>query len=119
MLGNATSGSFENGRYENRFRYMAKATFPLTKSDHPMFAAFYEEIFINFGKEVAYNIFDQNRLYAALGFTVSSSVKIEAGYLYQLVQLRSLDVAGAPRNRIENNHTFQVGLFSNWSPTKK
>lgn len=119
-IGNAATGEMSNGRYENRVRYMAKATLTLTEAwQHPMFAAVYDEIFVNFGKEVAFNIFDQNRLYGALGFTLSASLKLEVGYLYQLVQLRSLDLQGTPRNRIENNHTLQVGLFSTLAFTKK
>lgn len=113
MLGNASTGKFEDGRYENRFRYMAKATLNLTKSEKPIFLAVYDEIFINFGEEVGYNLFDQNRLYGALGFTLSSDLKLEVGYLNQRVLLRGLDSSGAvARNRVENNHTFQVGLFS-------
>lgn len=112
MIGNASTGKFENGRYENRFRYMAKASINITKGNRPVFAAFYDEIFINFGKEVAYNIFDQNRLYAALGCTISPSLTLEAGYLYQMVQLRGLDVSTTPRIRIENNHTLQLAFFS-------
>ncbi|HEY0744730.1 MAG TPA: DUF2490 domain-containing protein [Chryseosolibacter sp.] len=113
LLGNASTGKFEDGRYENRFRYMAKATFNLTQSEKPMFLAVYDEIFVNFGEEVGYNLFDQNRLYVALGFTLSSDLKLEVGYLNQRVLLRGLDNSGVmPRNRVENNHTLQIGLFS-------
>lgn len=113
MIGNAATGKFEDGRFENRFRYMAKATFNLTKSEKPVFFAVYDEIFINFGEDVGYNLFDQNRLYGAIGFTLSQNVKLEVGYLNQRVQLRSLDVSsGTPQNRIENNHTLQFGVFS-------
>jgi len=117
MIGNASTGKFENGRYENRARYMAKATINLTTGSRPVFAAFYDEVFINFGKEVGYNIFDQNRLYGAIGCSVSPSFKIELGYLYQLIQLRSLE-ASSLKNRIENNHTLQIALFSNVAFTK-
>jgi hypothetical protein len=117
-LGSTATSSMQGGRYENRVRYMAKLTVPLTNEGKvPVFLALYDEVMINFGKEVAYNIFDQNRVYAALGFTLSPAMKLEAGYLYQLVQLRSLD--GALRNRIENNHTLQIGLFSTISFVKK
>ena len=110
-IGNATNGSMEDGRYENRIRYMAKITVPLADEwQRPLFLALYDEVMLNFGKEVGYNLFDQNRLYGALGFTLSAHMKLEIGYLYQLVQLRSLD--GSAKNRIENNHTLQVGLFS-------
>jgi hypothetical protein len=112
MIGNASTGEIKNGRYENRFRYMAKATVNLTSGDHALFLAAYDEVFVNFGREVAYNIFDQNRLYGAIGITLSPHVKLELGYLNQIVQLRSLDSnTGVSRNKIENNHTLQIGLF--------
>lgn len=111
-IGNSTTGEFKNGRYETRARYMAKLTYNITNTDKPIFASIYDEIFVNFGKEVGYNIFDQNRLYGAIGFSLSKSTKLEVGYLYQVVQLRSLDLTGTPKNKIENNHTLQLGLFS-------
>lgn len=113
MLGNSSTGRFEDGRYENRVRYMAKATINITKSEKPVFLALYDEIFINFGKDVGYNLFDQNRLYGAVGLTLSANLKLELGYLNQKVLLRGLDTSlPVPRNRIENNHTLQLGLFS-------
>lgn len=112
MIGNASTGRFENGRYENRMRYMAKATTNIAGGDHPLYAAVYDEIFVNFGKDVGYNIFDQNRLYGAFGYAISPTLKLELGYLYQVVQHRSLDELYL-RNRIENNHTLQIALFSN------
>lgn len=111
MIGNASTGRFQNGRYENRIRYMAKMTVNVTKGERPVFAALYDEVFVNFGKDVAYNIFDQNRMYSALGYSISPTLKVEIGYLYQLVVIRSLDVS--MKNKIENNHTLQVGFFSN------
>lgn len=114
MIGNAATGQLEGGRYENRVRYMAKATVNITDGKNPIFAALYDEVFINFGNDVGYNIFDQNRLYGAIGYSFSSTLKMELGYLYQVVQLRNLDGASLG-NRIENNHTLQIGLFSNAS----
>ena len=114
MIGNASTGRFENGRYENRARYMAKATINVTNGEHPIFVALYDEVFINFGKDVGYNIFDQNRLYGAIGYSISPALKMELGYLYQVVQLRGLDGTSL-ESRIENNHTLQIGLFSNVS----
>jgi hypothetical protein len=118
MIGNASTGQFENGRYENRARYMAKATINITNGKHPIFAALYDEVFINFGKDVGYNIFDQNRLYGAVGYSVSPTLKVELGYLHQTIQLRSLDGASL-KNRIENNRTLQIALFSTVSFTRQ
>ena len=120
MIGNS-SATVSNERFENRFRYMAKATITLTgKSKHPLFLAFYDEVFVNCGKDVAYNIFDQNRLYGALGLTLSPKTKIEVGFLYQIVQLRSLaNISTSPQNRIEDNYTVQLGVFHNLDFRKK
>lgn len=110
FIGSSTDGTMENGRYENRFRYMARATVPLNGDGKtPLYAAAYDELMVNFGKDVAYNIFDQNRLYAALGIGISPVLKLELGYLYQVAVLRSLSEG---KNRVENNHTLQIGLFS-------
>jgi hypothetical protein len=110
MIGNAATGKFGDGRYENRFRYMAKVTLDLSKGERPLFVALYDEVFINFGKDVAYNLFDQNRAYAAIGFTLSPAMKLETGYLLQTILQRTLD-STTLKNNIESNHTIQVGLF--------
>jgi hypothetical protein len=118
-IGNAATGEFKGGRFENRVRYMVKGTYVVTPEwKRPLFAAAYDEIFLSFGKEVAYNIFDQNRLYGALGITISETLKMEVGYLYQLVQARTLDAQDA-KMRMENNHTLQIGLFSTMSFLKQ
>lgn len=118
-LGNSITGEFENGRYENRMRYMVRANIPLkgkTIEPKTFYLGFYDEIFVNFGKEVAYNIFDQNRLYGALGYHLGKIGRIEVGYLYQLVQQRRLLLTTTPpRTIMENNHTIQVALINDIS----
>ena len=61
-------------------------------------AAIYDEIFIGFGKNVNENVFDQNRLGVLLGYRFSSKLRIEGGFLSQIVQL--------PRE-INNRNVFQ------------
>lgn len=112
FIGSAATGKMNGGRYENRIRYLLKVTHPLTDSwKRNLFLSAYDELFVNFGKEVGYNLFDQNRAYVALGADIRPRLKVELGYLYQLVQLRNLDTTLSPRNRIENNHTLQAGFF--------
>jgi hypothetical protein len=55
--------------------------------DKSAYMAAFEEIFIGFGKNVNENIFDQNRIGILLGYRFNSSVRIEAGYLNQILQL--------------------------------
>jgi hypothetical protein len=74
----------------NRFRYMFRFQIPLNgkeiKDKYPYMAAF-EEIFIGFGKNVNENIFDQNRIGILIGYRFNALVRIEAGYLNQILQL--------------------------------
>ena len=114
-LGNSTTGQFENGRYENRMRYMVRANIPLKGNSieaGTFYLGLYNEVFVNFGKEVGYNIFDQNRVYGAICYHLGKVGRLEVGYLYQLVQQRRLISSSDPRNILENNHTLQLALFS-------
>ena len=79
----------------NRFRYMPRLDVPLDKN---WYAAMYDEIFIGFGKQVGENVFDQNRLAVMLGYKFSKTVRLEGGFLSQIVQL--------PRE-IDNKNVFQ------------
>ena len=56
-------------------------------ADKTPYAAIYDEIFVGFGKNVNENVFDQNRLGVLLGYRFSSKVRIEGGFLSQIVQL--------------------------------
>jgi hypothetical protein len=104
------NGEFEPGDavYQNRFRLLTRFSIPFNGEvieDKSWFFTMYDELFVNFGENVALNIFDQNRAYLALGYKVPKAGRIEVGYLSQLI-LRSDGV------RVENNHTLQVGLYS-------
>ncbi|MEO1012929.1 MAG: DUF2490 domain-containing protein [Bacteroidota bacterium] len=59
---------------EHRTRYRLQVTVPLTKL---FFLNFYDEVFINLQN----NIFDQNRLYGALGIRLSKASSLQLGYL--------------------------------------
>lgn len=95
--------------YLNRSRYMLKAVLPLSGSTleaKELFLAAYDEIFVGFGENVQRNVFDQNRLYAALGYKINDGGSVELGYLSQIVQKANGVV-------FEHNHTLQVSLFYN------
>jgi hypothetical protein len=74
----------------NRFRYMFRLQIPLQgkeiKDKTPYIAA-YNEIFIGFGKNVNENIFDQNRIGILAGYRFNSLLRVEAGFLNQILQL--------------------------------
>jgi len=107
--------SLDRWRHENRFRYQVRATVPLRGSPSEKgswYLALYDEFFLNFGRNVAANIFDQNRAYAAIGRGIGKQTRIEFGYLNQLIQQRNGRI-------FEVNHTLQLGVFSTFPFVKK
>lgn len=92
-------------RYENRFRYMLRANVPLPGNNKRYYLALYNEIFYNFGKDVAFNVFDQNRAYVALGRSMGRQTRLELGFMEQTVQQRNGRI-------LERNHTLQVAIYS-------
>lgn len=92
-------------RYENRFRYMLRTNIPLPYYDKHYYIGVYDEIFYNFGKNVAANVFDQNRAYIALGRQMGHQTRVEVGFMEQTIQQRSGKV-------FEHNHTLQVAIYS-------
>ncbi len=76
--------------FANRLRYMYRMQIPLkgkTIADKTPYAAVYDEVLLGFGKNVNENVFDQNRFGLLLGYRFSSKVRIEGGFLSQIVQL--------------------------------
>jgi len=76
--------------FVNRIRYMFRMQMPLQKkatSHHAPYLVMYDEIFIGFGKNVGENVFDQNRIGVLFGYKFNDLIKIEGGYLTQILQL--------------------------------
>lgn len=114
---NLHNGKFETGQgvYSNRFRLLTRFSLPINKKeivDHTIYLSAYDELFINFGKNVNLNVFDQNRAYMALGYKFPIVGRVELGYLYQTI-IKSDGL------KIENNHTLQVSITNNLSFYKK
>lgn len=94
--------------YTNRFRLMNRVSIPFngkTIQDKSFYLTAYDEIMLNAGKNVATNLFDQNRAYIAIGYKIPVVGRLEIGYLEQTV------IKGDGL-KIENNHTLQIGLAS-------
>lgn len=95
----------------NRIRYRAAGVVPLrgaTLDVGEPYANVNGEIFVNWGANVAGNVFDQYRLNAMLGLRLTKGVRVEAGYLEQLIQ--------RPNGRqLERNHTVMVALLTSQS----
>lgn len=88
-----TKREIERWNYLNRFRYLLKLQYLLTKN---IYAWFSDELFIGAGKNVGVNIFDQNRLHACIGYKINKALSTEAGYINQILQ----------QGRMVNNRTI-------------
>lgn len=97
--------------YTNRIRYQLRGTVPLNNKkmgNKTWYATAFDEIFISFGKNVNQNVFDQNRIGAALGYQLNNSVRGEIGIFNQTQQQGSL-VAG--KQVYQYNTGMQVNLY--------
>jgi hypothetical protein len=100
----ANDGNGGSRRYQNRFRYMARATIRLRNSEK-YYLSVYDEVFLGFAPNYGANSFDQNRAFAALGIRLNPTTSVELGYMQQTVAQRSGRVT-------EYNHTLAVALVS-------
>lgn len=99
-------------RNEFRIRYLLRMQHPIVVgAKHQFYGVFFDEVFVNMGKKIAYNIFDQNRAALLLGFSINKRLNIEAGYLNQYLMQRNLNAEH--QNKIENNHTALITLAWN------
>ena len=80
----------EDQDFRTRFRYALFMDIPLnnTRIDPgTWYLAIYNEIFLNLEKNIGngrrVKTFDRNRLYAALGYSLSKNLKIQGGYMHQ------------------------------------
>jgi len=80
----------ENQDFRTRFRYALFANVPLNRTTldkGAWYLSAYNEIFINGERDIGngrtVEVFDRNRLYGALGYSLSDTLKIQGGYMYQ------------------------------------
>ena len=105
--------------YTNRFRYMARLQAPFQKPTAKgafWYGAVWDEVFVGFGKNVQQNVFDQNRASLVVGRQFSPMVRIEGGFLSQIVQLgrRVQD-----RNVFQHNNGFIITTSFSLDARKK
>jgi Protein of unknown function (DUF2490) len=98
-----------------RIRYNIFYEVPLnSKGFTPKSVAFIlnDEAFINFGKEIVYNYFDQNRFFIGLKYQTTKQDNIQLGYMNLFQQLAS-------GNKYKDIHAARVFYFHNLDLRKK
>ncbi len=100
--------------YRNRMRYRAMVVVPLSRKemgDNTLFLNVNNELFVGFGKGIAKNPLDQNRLIAALGWRFNPESNIQVGYLNQFV-------IKSNATDMERNHSLWISMVYNLDFTK-
>lgn len=103
----------------HRMRYMFRMQIPLRGNSivhKTPYLALYDEIFIGFGNNVNVNVFDQNRVGILVGYRINQQVRVEGGYLNQIVQFgRQIN----NQNIFQFNNGFIVNLNFSFNVMKK
>lgn len=97
-----------------RFRYQVKGTLPLSGDaiePGEAYVSVSNELFIGFGRNVQYNIFDQNRATFVLGYRLTHNWRTEAGFLEHVIFKGN-------GTEVERNHTFTFALSYSRPPSR-
>jgi hypothetical protein len=99
--------------FNYRLRYNYQLQIPLKKimSDKVCLTAS-DEIMVNFGKEIVYNYFDQNRFFVGFGYQVNGTNQLQIGYMNLFQQLSS-------GNNYRMVHVARIFYFHNLDVRKK
>jgi uncharacterized protein DUF2490 len=95
--------------FAQRLRYFARAMIPIAKPTESFikgfFGAMQNEIFLNVQNKdkINNNLFDQNRVYIAVGYRFSAKIDVDAGYMNQFVKGATNDVS---------NNIIQLALYT-------
>lgn len=96
-----------------RFRYRLQATIPLYKVAEKRYwkLKVSDEIHLNAGNTISKNVFEQNRVYAGVGYDILQNVSFEAGYM-NLFQQR-------PNSDFYNRNILRLTVFHKINVNKK
>ncbi len=94
-------------KFTNRFRYLIGFSIPVTKIPHYPSFVISDEMCVQFGKEVVYNTFDQNRFFIGGKQQLTKNLSLDIGYMLVYQQKTSGIL-------YDENSTFR--LFFYYSP---
>lgn len=98
-------------RFTNRLRYLLNVSVPVFKNKHLPSLVMADELNIQFGKEVVYNTFDQNRFFVGIKQNISPLLSFDMGYM----KVYQKKLSGY---QYDSNDTFRLFLYYNSSICK-
>ena len=99
-------------RFTNRIRYLLSLTIPLFKNEYLPSLVLADELHVQFGKEVIYNTFDQNRYFIGFRQTLTHQWSFDIGYMKQYQRKYS-------GYQYDSNDNFRLFFYFNGSLSKR
>ena len=111
ILNDSALASGYNFNYKIRYNLFWEIPFS-QKPTNKLSFVLNDEVHINFGKQIIYNYFDQNRFFAGLKVNVKKHDNLQFGYMNLFQQLPS-------GNKYKNNHVIRLFYFQNLDLRRK
>lgn len=93
-------------RFTNRVRYLLSFNIPVFTSKKAPSLVLSDEVLVQFGQEVVYNTFDQNRLFIGIKQTINPKLSFDFGYMNVYQQKYS-------GYEYDMNHTLRLFFYLN------
>jgi hypothetical protein len=101
MVNDSFSGNY---KITDRIRYLLSVTIPVFKNKKYPSLVVSDELAIQFGKEVVYNTFEQNRMFFGIRQNISKNLSYDLGYM-QVMQQK------ATGYQYDKNNTFRLFFY--------
>jgi Protein of unknown function (DUF2490) len=95
-----------NWRFTDRVRFLTSFTFPVSKKPGKLSIVLADEILVQMGKEIVYNFFDQNRIFAGIRHNINKDWSFDFGYMNVYQQKSS-------GYQYDMNHTIRWFFYYN------
>ncbi len=95
-----SDGLVDRIRFSNRVRFLSSFNIKVFENPKLPSISIADEVHVHFGKEIIYNTFDQNRIFAGLQVPLMNNLKFDIGYMLVYQQRYS-------GNEYDMNHTFR------------
>jgi hypothetical protein len=99
-------------RFTDRVRYLISVTIPIFKKKTAPSLVVSDELLLQFGKEVVYNTFDQNRLFIGIKQVINPKLSFDFGYMNVYQEKYS-------GYQYDMNHTLRLFFYLNTSVKSK
>lgn len=99
-------------RFSDRVRYLISVTIPVFKKKTAPSLVLSDELLIQFGKEIVYNTFDQNRFFIGIKQSINPKLSFDFGYMNVYQQKSS-------GYQYDMNHTLRLFFYLNTSIKSK